>query len=110
MKVLYHLGLIKLLPTQNFVSVIANDVTWLAAAPDYIAKFADQVRMRSISKLINDIPRVIKKLLGYFNDTIFACIMHYTFFPPSLPVWLVVFSLRLGFFRLVKNPPLPFQE
>ena len=66
--------------------------------------------MRLISKLINDIPRVIKKWLGYFNDTIFACIMHYTFFPPSLPVWPVVFSLRLGFFRVVKNPPYDFKS
>ena len=48
--------------TSSFVSVIADIVAWFAAALD-ITQFAEQVRMRLISQLINDISRVLQKLL-----------------------------------------------
>ena len=39
-----------------------------------IAKqFADQVRIRLISQLINDISRVLQRLLKYFNGTLIFC-------------------------------------
>ena len=55
--------------TESFVSVIANVVSCFAGALD-ITKFADQVKMRLISQLINDILGVLQKLLKYFNGTI----------------------------------------
>ena len=52
--------------TWSFVSVIANFAAWFAAALD-VTQFADQVRMRLISQLINGISRVLQKLLKYFS-------------------------------------------
>ena len=51
-----------------------------------ITQFADQVRMRLISQLINDISRVLQKLLKYFNGTTIS-----TSFVPSAPVSPAVF-------------------
>ena len=47
--------------TKCFESVVANFVVWSAAVDK--TQFADQVRMRLISKLINDISEVFQKLL-----------------------------------------------
>ena len=48
------------------LSVIANSV---ASVAEEITQFLDQVKIRLISQLINDILRAIQKLLKYFNGT-----------------------------------------
>ena len=51
------------------MSVIANVVALFAAALE-ITQFADQVKMRLISQLINDISIILQKLLKYFNGIV----------------------------------------
>ena len=48
------------------LSVIANSV---ASVAEKITQFLDQVKIRLISQLINNILRAIQKLLKYFNGT-----------------------------------------
>ena len=72
------------------VSVIAYVVAWFMAALD-ITQFAVQVRMRSISQLINSISRVLQKLPEYFNGNII-----WRAFAPSFPVEPVIFCLILN--------------
>ena len=72
------------------VSVIPNVVAWFVSALD-ITQFAEQVRMRSMSQLINSISRVLQKLPEYFNGNI-----TWTAFAPSFPVELVIFCLNLN--------------
>ena len=52
-----HKGLYLLL--QNFVSPVPEEITHIS----------DQVKMRISSQLIKEIPRVLQKLLKYFNGT-----------------------------------------
>ena len=88
---MHYLQLIKLqLEHKSFVSVIANVVSWFAAALD-ITHSAEQVRMRLISQLINCISRVLQKLLKCFNGTII-----WTAFVASFPVEAIIFSLKLN--------------
>ena len=58
--------------TWKFVSVIENVISSFSAAL-YITEFLDQVRMRLVLPFINNIWRVLQKLLKYFNDTITLC-------------------------------------
>ena len=48
--------------------------------------FSEQVKIRLISQLINEISRVLKKLLIYISGTIIL-----VFFVPSFPVLPVIF-------------------
>ena len=60
--------------------------------PSTITKqFADQVRMRLISQLINSISNVLQKQFKYFNDTIIS-----TFYVASFSILPVDFSLTLN--------------
>ena len=54
---------------SRFMSVIANVVALFAAALE-ITQFVDQVKMRLISQLINDISIILQKLLKYFNGIV----------------------------------------
>ena len=56
-----------------------------------IKQFADQVKIRLFSQLVNSISRFLQKLLRSFNGTIVS-----TSFVPSLPVWPVIFCLNLS--------------
>ena len=47
---------------------------------DFITQFEDNVGIKLNSQLIRDIPRVLQKLLRYFNGTIIS-----TSFVPLLP-------------------------
>ena len=51
-----------------------------------ITQFADQVKIRLISQLINDISRFLQKLLKFFNGTIIL-----TAFVTLFPVESVIF-------------------
>ena len=62
---MHYLELVKLLQ-EHKVLVIANV---LAPVELVITQFTNQVRMRLISQLIEDISRILKKLLMYFNST-----------------------------------------
>ena len=77
--------------TWSFKSVIANFVAWLTAALD-ITQFADHDIIRLISQLSNDISRVFRKLLKFFNETIIS-----TFLVPSSTVEPVIFCLNFRF-------------
>ena len=57
---------------------------------DFITQFEDHVGKKSNSQLIKDIPRVLQKLLGYFNGTIIS-----TSFVPLLPACTVNLSLSV---------------
>ena len=46
-----------------FVSVIANISTWLLIKASIIKQFANQIRIRLISQLVNGISSVLQKLL-----------------------------------------------
>ena len=61
-----------------------------AAALD-VTQFAEQVRMKLISQLINGISGVLQKLLKYFNFTIIS-----SSFIKSAPVSPVIFCLNLN--------------
>ena len=50
--------------TQSFVSIILN---FVAPVTEEITQSSDKVKMRIISQLINDISRVLQKLLNYSN-------------------------------------------
>ena len=52
---------------------------------------SDQVKTRWLSQLMKSNPRVLKKLLNFFNGTIIS-----TFFVPLLPVAPVGFCLNLN--------------
>ena len=54
-------------------------------------QFADQVKMRSISELINGISIALQKLVKYFNGTVI-----WTAFVLSFPVEPVIFYLNLN--------------
>ena len=69
---------------------MANVVAWFAVALD-ITQFADQVRTRLISQLINSISRLCQKLLKYFHGTILS-----TFFVLLCSVEIVTFYLNLN--------------
>ena len=83
----YLFQLIVLLKPDFICCNIANAVAWPAAALD-ITQFADQVKMRIISQLINCILRVLQKLLKYFNGTIIL-----TAFVPLFPIEPVISCL-----------------
>ena len=53
--------------------------------------FADQVRIRLISHLINGISRVLQTLFKYFNCTIIL-----TYFVQSFPILPAIFVLSLN--------------
>ena len=57
--------------TSSFVLVIEIVVFWFSAALD-TTQFSGQVRMRSISELINSISRFFQKLPKNFNGTIIS--------------------------------------
>ena len=57
-----------------------------------IAQDDDHVKKRLISQLINDISRVLQKLLKYFNGTIIST----SFVFPLLGVFPVIFTLDLN--------------
>ena len=52
----------------------------------------DQVKIRLTSQLINDVSRVLKNWLKYFNGTIIST----SFLFPSAGVFLVIFTLDLN--------------
>ena len=56
-----------------------------------IKQFVDQVRIRLISQLLNDISKVLQKLMKYFNGTIILI-----FFVPSFSVLPIIFVLNLN--------------
>ena len=70
----------------SFVSVIVNVGIWLLIGASIIKQFADKVRIRLISQLINGISRVLQKLLKCFNGTIIL-----TSFVPLLPILPAIF-------------------
>ena len=74
--------------TGNF---IANVVPWFATAVKTIRGLADQVKIRLVWQLIDDISRTLEKLLKYFNGTIIS-----TSFVPLSSDWPVIFSLKLN--------------
>ena len=53
---------------------------------------ADHVKISSTSQLIKGIPRVLQKLLKYFNGTIISTLS----ILPLSPVWPVIFVLKLN--------------
>ena len=55
-----------ILSSVDKVTIIINSV---ASVAEEVAKFLDQVKIRLISQLINDILRVLQKLIKYFNGT-----------------------------------------
>ena len=77
-----YLQLIKLkLEHESFVSVIPNVAGLFEPVLDNITQFADQIRIRLVSQLINRIPWLLQKLLKYFNGTIIQDLMyHYHLF------------------------------
>ena len=76
--------------TWSFVSVIGNAVPWFLAILDKTL-FTGQVRMILISQLIDDILKVIQKLLKYFNGAII-----WTTFVSLFPVEPVIFCFSLA--------------
>ena len=82
---------------QLIVSLIASFGTWSSIPADIKNKFSDQVKIRLISKLINGISRVLKKLLGYFNSTHIL-----VFFVPSFSALPNIFFIYL-YERLVSS-------
>ena len=75
----------------SFVSVIVNVASWLAIGLSILKHLLDQVRIRLISQLINDISRVLQKLLKYFNGTLIL-----TFFVPWSFILRAIFVLNLN--------------
>ena len=76
--------------TQSFVSVISN----LHAAVESVrTQVDDHVKTRLTSQLINDISRVLQKLLKCFNGTIIS-----TSFVLPLSVFPIIFTLFLLFY------------
>ena len=71
---------------SSFVSVIVNVGIWLLIGASIIKQFADKVRIRLISQLINGISRVLQKILKYCNGTIIL-----TSFVPLLPILSAIF-------------------
>ena len=71
----------------SLVPLIANIVDWFALVLDK-TQFIDQIRMRLISQLINDISTVLQKLLKYFGGTFILTIV-----VPRFSVLSIVFSL-----------------
>ena len=55
-----------ILSSVDKVTIIINSV---ASVAEEVAKFLDQVKIRLSSQLINDILRVLQKLIKYFNGT-----------------------------------------
>ena len=72
-----------------FVSVIANISTWLLIKASIIKQFADQIRIRLISQLVNGISSVLQKLLKQFNGILLSI-----FCVPSFSVLPSVFVLH----------------
>ena len=83
--------------SQCFESVVANVVAWFVAALD-ITHFAELVKMRLVSQLINGISVVLQKLFKYFNGTII-----WTAFVPSSPVEPATFCFNLDETVLPRN-------
>ena len=76
--------------TQSFVSVISN----LRAAVESVRTQVDNhVKIRLTSQLINDISRVLQKLLKCFNGTVIS-----TSFVLPLEVFPIIFALFLLFY------------
>ena len=65
---------------QNFVASFAEE----------IRQYADQVRMKLISKLIIGISRVLQKLLNHFNGTAISTSFVFTLFGvlPVIFFWI----------------------
>ena len=76
---------------KSFVSAVANVVAWFSAELDQITQLAYQCRIRLISQFNRGNLRVLQKIFRYFNGTIFL-----TSFVSSLPIWPVIFSLKLN--------------
>ena len=76
--------------TQSFVSAISN----LRAAVESVRTQVDNhVKIRLTSQLINDISRVLQKLLKCFNGTVIS-----TSFVLPLEVFPIIFALFLLFY------------
>ena len=76
--------------TQCFVSVISN----LRAASESVRmQVHDYVKIRLTSQLINDISRVLQKLLKCFNGAVIS-----TSFVSPLAVFPIIFTLFLLFY------------
>ena len=75
---------------KTFVSVIVNVSSLLATELSIIKYQSDQVRIRLILHLINDISVVLQKFSFYLNDTLIL-----TFFVPPFPILPIVFILNL---------------
>ena len=75
--------------TYNFVSVIVN---FPSPVELVITQSLDHVKIRLTSQLINDISRVLQKLLKYFNDTIILT----SVVLPSGRVFPITFTLDLN--------------
>ena len=73
----------------NFVSVYLN---FVAPVAEEITQSSDQVKMRSISKLINGISRVFQKLLKCFNGNAFST----SFVLPTAGAFYVILILYLN--------------
>ena len=74
--------------TGNF---IANVAPWFATAAKPITEIADQVKIRLVWQLIDDISRALEKLLKHFNGAIIS-----TSFVLLSSDWPVIFSLKLN--------------
>ena len=72
-----------------FFSVIAN---FPAPVELVITQSLDRVKIRLTSQLINDVPRVLQKLLKYFYGTIIWT----SFVFPSAGIFPVIFILHLN--------------
>ena len=76
--------------TQCFVSVISN---LRAAAESVRMQVDDHVKIRLTSQLVNDISRVLQKLLKCFNGAVIS-----TSFVLPLAVFPIIFTLFLLFY------------
>ena len=67
-------------------------MNFVALVVEKTAQSSDQVKMRLISQLINDIAMVLQKLLEYFNDTAIST----SFVLPAEGVFPVILILDLS--------------
>ena len=85
---MHFLELIKLQLEHKVLYQLANVVAFASLDKTH---FSGQAKMRLISQLIKGIPRVLQKLIKYFNGTIIS-----TFFVPPLAISPVIFCLHLN--------------
>ena len=86
---MYYLEFVKLREVDQFLEVIANVDTLFEALPATKKHFTNQVRIKLILQLVNDISMFHQKLLRYFNGTIISA-----FLVVTQPVRPVIFSLN----------------